>query len=56
MFGESVSVMGEPHYSGYDEIDFFVANEPSSAQMVWTDPAGRPGLPKYADNAKVHGC
>ena len=31
MFGESASVSGEPHYSGADEIDYFVAN----AKIDW---------------------
>jgi hypothetical protein len=35
MFGECASVSGEPHYSGADEIDYFVAYEYRLGQPDW---------------------
>jgi len=40
-FGETALVIGAPHYSASDEIDYFVANEPTPEQIDWTAPGQR---------------
>jgi hypothetical protein len=41
MFGETAFILGEPHYSGSDEIRYFLANEPTKEQVDWTGIARR---------------
>jgi len=43
LFGETVMVVGDPHYSATDEIDFFVANQPTATQIDWVEIARRMG-------------
>lgn len=40
-FGETALVIGAPHYSATDEIDYFVANQASPEQIEWTTPSRR---------------
>ncbi len=42
-FGETAIVVGEPHYSATDEIDFFLSHEPTAMQIDWTRIASRAG-------------